>query len=82
MGEIKLNETQLATIKFLATKPGLLPSGRETPKVVRDLIEMNFAKEGGKIVGLEGESKSEFYLTPAGEAWLEAYKVSMTKGVV
>lgn len=67
--KIELDEIQRVGMKFLAGNPGLLPSGRETPEAILQLIELGFVKEGTKLVGLEGESKSEFSLTEAGKIW-------------
>lgn len=72
--KLVLTAQQDAAIRFLNTKPGLMPSGQETPPAVTELIEIGLVKEGAKIVGLEGESQSDFFLTPAGEIWLKGHQ--------
>lgn len=67
--KIELDKNQRIGLKFLAGDPGLLPSGRETPEAILELIELGFVQEGAKFVGIEGESKSEFILTEAGKIW-------------
>lgn len=73
---LKLDPKQEAAVRFVASKPGLMPSGEHTPASVRELIAMGLVGEGVKIVGLEGESQSDFHLTPAGEVWWSAKNAS------